>query len=247
MTTLPIAQWTKAWAINQSLKMQYDSQTESTNQNAKSDLNPLTKPALFNGPVSEPALYLTEKQTGGRGRGSNTWSSTPGQLLSTWSYALAFPPQPILSPLIGLATYEAATTAFPGVNFNLKAPNDLYIGDKKVAGLLVETVQTGADIVCAIGLGFNVSQAPQDLAPQATALSSATTVTETNWSKFLSQLQTNFAQALKDSRSDLLRLEVRTRLVNALNLHPLLKDPVLEIDELGQILTPSRRILWHEL
>src|SRR3989344_4221411 len=59
-------------------------------------------------------VYFAEAQSSGRGRGTHTWSNAnPGsQLLSTWSF----------------------------INFNLKAPNDLYINDKKVGGLLIETV-----------------------------------------------------------------------------------------------------------
>lgn len=244
-----VALWTKAWALKEGLKVQFDSETASTNSLAKDDANPLTKPIVDSGSISEPTLYLTEVQTAGRGRGKNSWTGVSGSLLSTWSYALKFPPQPILSPLVGLALYNAASTAFPGVLFNLKAPNDLYIGEKKLAGLLIETVMTGEEVTCAIGLGFNAGQAPKDLETQATGLSDhfKGELNETAWIRFLTLLKENFAHAVKDARSDMMRMDVRTRLVNALNLHPLLKEPVLVIDELGQIHTPSRTIFWHEL
>ncbi|RYZ64404.1 MAG: hypothetical protein EOP05_22100 [Proteobacteria bacterium] len=244
-----VASWTKTWALKEGLKVQFEAQTSSTNSLAKDDSNPVTKPTLESGHVSEPTLYLSEVQTAGRGRGTHTWSGAPGALFSTWSYALNFPPQPILSPLVGLALYNAASTAFPGVLFNLKAPNDLYIGEKKLAGLLIETVMTGDEVVCAIGLGLNAGHAPQELEAQATGLSDhfKGELNEAAWTRFLTLVKENFAHAVKDARSDSMRMDVRTRLVNALNLHPLLKEPVLVIDEFGQIHTPSKTIFWHQL
>ncbi len=247
----PFASWTKSWALASGLKLQFDRETASTNTLAKNDTNTLTKPTLdhVGDFVSDPTLYIAETQSAGRGRGSNIWTSTSGALLSSWAYALSFPPQPILSPLIGLALFDAAKTAFPGLDFNLKAPNDLYLGSKKIAGLLIETVMTGADVACVIGLGFNAGSAPADLSAQATGLSDvlSSPLTESDWVRFLNLVRTNFNLAVKDGRSDLLRSDVRLRLVAALNLHPLLQERVLEIDEFGQIQTASRKIYWHQL
>jgi BirA family transcriptional regulator, biotin operon repressor / biotin---[acetyl-CoA-carboxylase] ligase len=249
MSSHPIAFWTKHWALGQGLKIQYEVETGSTNSLAKNDTSAATKPVLENGSMSEPTLYLAEKQTAGRGRGKNTWTTTDGALLSTWSFALAFPPQPILSPLVGLALFQAASTSFPGVLFNLKAPNDLYIGERKLAGLLIETVVVGNEITCAIGLGLNADRAPAGFEAQATGLSEhfSGQLNEAAWLRFLNLWKENLMHAVKDSKSESLRMDVRTRLVNALNLHPLLKEPVLIVDEAGQIITPSRTIKWHEL
>lgn len=249
-----IAQWTKAWALSEGLKLQFDREVTSTNTLAKNDSNPITKPLLERAGdfVSDPTLYLAESQSAGRGRGSNTWISASDALFSTWSFALAFPPQPILSPLIGLALFESASTAFPGLDFSLKAPNDLFLGENKIAGLLIETVMIGSEVTCVVGLGFNAVSAPQDLKAQAIGLGDRlnSSLTESDWVRFLNLWKTNLSLAMKDGRSDLLRMDVRLRLVAALNLHPRhqsAEDRVLEIDEFGQIQTASRKILWHEL
>lgn len=244
-----VALWTKAWALQVGLKLQFDENTKSTNASAKDDQSPITKPVLTSGFVSAPTLYLTTSQSQGRGRGANSWTTAEDALLSTWSYATSFPPQPILAPLVGLALFEAASTAFPEVAFNLKAPNDLYIGDRKAAGLLIESVLIGTEVTCAIGLGFNVANAPEDLAKSATHLCAhlRSPLTEEAWTRFLNLWSEKLAQAVKDSRSDMLRSDIRARLVAALNLHPLLAEPILEVDEFAQLLTPSGRIYWHQL
>ena len=71
--------------------------------------------------------------------------------------------QPTLSPLVGLALYKACSGTWPFLNWNLKAPNDLYISNKKVAGLLIETVTQGDDIRLLVGLGLNVLATPDQV------------------------------------------------------------------------------------
>jgi BirA family transcriptional regulator, biotin operon repressor / biotin---[acetyl-CoA-carboxylase] ligase len=47
--------------------------------------------------------------------------------------------------------------------FSLKAPNDLFLGDKKIAGILVETVTQGNEHRLLIGLGLNVLNHPREI------------------------------------------------------------------------------------
>lgn len=235
-----IAALTLEWARNANFAHWFSRETTSTNTIAKSRV---TATAAH----SKPQLFLAERQTAGRGRGTHTWTTPPNALLSTWSYSLAYSPQPILSPLIGLALYDAAQRAFTDVAFNLKAPNDLYVGDRKIAGLLIETVQMGAQVTSAVGLGFNAGSAPADLpAVGLAALVSSDAITRA-WPTFLDSWIDGLEEAFAESRSAELTSAKRERLRDALNLHPLLAEKILNVGAMGQIQTASRLIHWHEL
>lgn len=125
------------------------------------------------GRLFAPAVVLCGRQTAGRGRGSNSWwSGTHGGIL-TATFALAvherLPPQQL--PLIaGLALRAAAAELTGQPNIQLKWPNDLVLGGKKLAGLLCERV-SNVDLV---GVGLNVnldpSRAPAALRSSITSL-----------------------------------------------------------------------------
>src|SRR5436305_1445423 len=116
------------------------------------------------GELFAPAIVLTGHQTAGRGRGTNTWWSIGGSL--TVTFVLPADPQiaPHQLPLIaGLAARNAAAELTGDQHIQLKWPNDLLYGWRKLGGLLCERVLK-ADLV---GLGLNVnldpSRAPKSL------------------------------------------------------------------------------------
>ena len=233
-----IADLTLAWARGRNLPAWFAKETTSTNTVSKTELGQLS-----------PALFLCERQTTGRGRGPNSWSSAPDALLCTWRYRLSFSPQPILSPLIGLALFEACRDSFENVPFNLKAPNDLYVADKKLAGLLIELSSVGSEVTCAIGLGLNADQAPADLSNQAVGLGDLVDRGDVRlaWPRFMTALERGFAAALNAAANPAMNQDVRERLREAMNLHPRLKEPILNVGPFGQIESASRTIDWHEL
>jgi len=53
--------------------------------------------------------------------------------------------QHLTGPLFGLALYRATQTIWPHLPLSLKAPNDLWLGSGKVAGLLIETIASGSN------------------------------------------------------------------------------------------------------
>ena len=247
---IDIYAWTKTWALDEGLKLWAEVEAGSTNTVAKDDTSPITQPALSPAEtVSEPSLYITKNQTQGRGRGDHVWTMPPGSsLLSSWSFGLSKIPQPIFSPLAGLALFESVKEIWPEIEFNLKAPNDLFIGEKKTAGLLIETIDRGSARHTVIGLGLNVTASPPSVTT-ATNLAEhwLTPVTQDSWTRFLSTFARNLKTALKSGQSDFLSEDVRERLKHALNLHPLLREPILDVDESGQLRSKSRMIYWHEL
>ncbi len=235
-----IAQWTSDWADAKGLKVWYQPEISSTNTFAKDHLN--------NSSLFPFLLYLADKQSAGRGRGQNSWSNPePGTaLLSTWCWFLKASPQPVLSPLVGLAVYRAASSTWPQLKFNLKAPNDLYLGAKKVAGILIETIQQGQEFRVLVGIGLNVRHAPKEV-DIATCLEEEVAVDERHWNQFLQNLHQNLDLAIRKGQAATIAAEDRIALKNALNLHPLLQHAILDVDERGQIKNAQGIIAWHQI
>lgn len=245
LADIRIGQVTHQWAQAQKIKSDYTKQLDSTSLKAKT--NAFSEDALN----EQLILYVTDQQTAGRGRGKNTWShsSVGAQLFSTWSFMIDQPAQPTLSPLIGLAVYRAAQSTWPFLDWSLKAPNDIYLGDKKVAGLLIETLSQGADHRLLIGFGFNVISAPSDVTTATSlvdALSETTPLLAEDWIAFLERLLFEFSFSLQLSFEPLNTTSIAALLV-ALNKHPLLQEKYESLDPEGNLKTATKNISWTEL
>lgn len=114
---------------------------------------------------SESMKHLTavvaDYQTAGRGQVGNTWESAPGENLLMSVYLrpenLDVHEQFYLSMAVALAVCDALKADIPQVS--VKWPNDIYVGQKKLAGILIENTLRGASIYDTIvGLGLNVNQ-----------------------------------------------------------------------------------------
>ena len=106
------------------------------------------------------AVAAAEHQTAGRGRSGRVWEDASGQAL-LFSVLLRPPagtPFPQLSLVAGLAV-AAAVSGEAGVEAAVKWPNDVLVGGRKVAGILLEA--SGTTVIC--GVGINVNQAEDDL------------------------------------------------------------------------------------
>jgi BirA family biotin operon repressor/biotin-[acetyl-CoA-carboxylase] ligase len=119
-------------------------------------------------------VLVADHQTAGRGRLDRTWVSPPGAAL-TFSVLLAPDRVPVarwpwLPLLAGIAVAEGVRRVAE-VDCTLKWPNDVLVGDRKLAGILVERVERPAGAVAVVGVGLNVSQGPDELpVPTATSL-----------------------------------------------------------------------------
>lgn len=104
------------------------------------------------------AVIVAENQSAGRGRRGATWLSPPGCALtmSVVLPRLASETRSPVSLLVGLATAEAIESCSPISEVGIKWPNDLWIGGRKVGGVLVETVGESA----IAGIGVNVRTPP---------------------------------------------------------------------------------------
>jgi BirA family biotin operon repressor/biotin-[acetyl-CoA-carboxylase] ligase len=131
--------------------------------------------------AAEGFVVFAERQTKGRGQYGRRWESAP--YLGLWLSVLLRPAMtlresPKLTSL--LAEIVAATiTEETGCASTIKPPNDIYISNRKVAGVLVEgrTAKDGGYVAVA-GIGMNVNQNvhdfPEELRPIAGSLAMVT-------------------------------------------------------------------------
>lgn len=125
-------------------------------------------------------LVLADAQTAGRGRRGRHWYSPPGRNVYC-SIILRLPAaQSSHLTIIPLASALAAADAIAdttAIQCRLKWPNDVLIGDKKVAGILCESVAGQPDTIVVVGIGINANsrpeQFPDDLSASVTTLIAA--------------------------------------------------------------------------
>lgn len=128
--------------------------TDSTNERAR---------RLAGTGAPHGTLVTAEEQTAGRGRQGRTWTAPPGRALLA-SLLLRDPAWPALLPLAAaVATAEACDAVAP-VHCAIKWPNDVWVGGRKVAGILVEG--RPGERWAVVGVGVNVSTSNEDLAPE---------------------------------------------------------------------------------
>jgi len=108
-------------------------------------------------------LLVAYHQQAGRGRGQRLWHSAPGQHLT---FSLGLPLQPVSWSGLSLAVGVALAEQLPP-QVQVKWPNDLWVNDAKLGGVLIESVQRGEHAYCVVGVGINGASAPH-LPNQAT-------------------------------------------------------------------------------
>jgi BirA family transcriptional regulator, biotin operon repressor / biotin---[acetyl-CoA-carboxylase] ligase len=122
-------------------------------------------------------LWITAKtQSAGRGRRGSAWDSPSGNLYATFllTEPSAPPDAPQLAFVAALALHDAVSLAAPqlGPLLKVKWPNDLLLGVKKLAGILIEG-ESEPVLAAAIGIGVNCTSHPSGTAYPATDLAAA--------------------------------------------------------------------------
>ncbi len=105
----------------------------------------------------EGVVVLTDSQTAGKGRQGRYWIDTPGLHAISSSIMRPFFPPYLLVMLASLAVVDTIAETC-GVAASIKWPNDILIGTRKVAGILIETSFTPeSELVAVLGIGVNVN------------------------------------------------------------------------------------------
>jgi BirA family biotin operon repressor/biotin-[acetyl-CoA-carboxylase] ligase len=107
------------------------------------------------------SVVTAEFQTAGKGQQGNSWHSERGKNLlfshAVFPEKLAAAEQFILSQIVALALCKTLLSF--GIDACIKWANDIYVGDKKIAGVLIENQLLGALLKTGIiGIGLNVNQ-----------------------------------------------------------------------------------------
>lgn len=129
--------------------------------------------------IDNMAVISARNQTKGRGQRGNVWKSEAGVNLT---FSIVLKPGIEGIPAIGAKSQfvicESITLALKDVlsSFGIKAaikwPNDIYVNDRKICGILIENTLRGGDVAASIiGVGLNVNQTefPEDL-PNPTSM-----------------------------------------------------------------------------
>ena len=151
--------------------IEYHPELPSTNRTAVELLLPLIE--------RSPALVITGRQTAGRGRKGRPWWSSTGAL--TFSLVLdvarlTVPPErrPMLALAAGLAVRQTIAEHLTPHDVQVKWPNDVIVGHRKICGILTEQHTTGGRVGLITGIGVNVNNslhlAPDDIRHRATSM-----------------------------------------------------------------------------
>ena len=109
-------------------------------------------------------VVVCDYQTAGRGCGSNSWEAEPGKnlLMSVLMHPkkVSARTQFIITQIVSVALCRTIETVIGSEHrVTIKWPNDIYVGDKKICGVLIENSIAGRRIKdCIIGIGLNVNQ-----------------------------------------------------------------------------------------
>jgi len=146
--------------------LMYEPVTGSTNDNA-----------LLAARAGAPhgSLFVADEQTAGRGRRGHAWLAAPGESLLfsvLLRPTLELSQASALTLAVGLALRDAIAPLLTEAA-QIKWPNDLYVNEKKLAGILVESQLQGERLqAVVVGVGLNVltRDFPAEIAARATSL-----------------------------------------------------------------------------
>lgn len=123
--------------------------------------------------ADEGLCVIAREQSAGRGRHGRVWVSEPDSGLY---FSLVLRPKldakflSLITLMAGVAVYD--TLKEFGLKPDIKWVNDVLIGDKKICGILAETVDTptGNAIIVGIGINLKSSNFPEEIAETATSI-----------------------------------------------------------------------------
>ncbi|HEU4945330.1 MAG TPA: biotin--[acetyl-CoA-carboxylase] ligase, partial [Solirubrobacterales bacterium] len=129
--------------------------TDSTNARARE---------LVEAGAPHGTIVTAVEQTAGRGRQGRAWTAPAGKGLLYSAILRPLDERHLLLPLsVPLAVCEAAEALRPGIECRVKWPNDVWLDERKLAGILIEAKPQ--DRWAVIGVGLNLSIAPDEFPP----------------------------------------------------------------------------------
>jgi len=113
--------------------------------------------------IHEGCIVITDNQTAGRGQRGNSWVSESGLNLT---YSIILKPSSILikdqffiSMAISLSIFDVLDQMLPNDQVKIKWPNDIYVNESKIGGILIENTLKPPFLESAVvGIGLNINQ-----------------------------------------------------------------------------------------
>jgi BirA family biotin operon repressor/biotin-[acetyl-CoA-carboxylase] ligase len=129
--------------------------TDSTNERARE---------LVEAGAPGGTVVTAREQTAGRGRVGRVWTAPEGKALLFSAVLRPLDERHLLLPLsVPLAVCAAAEALRPGIECQVKWPNDVWLDGRKLAGVLIEA--RPQDSWAVIGIGLNLATAPDEFPP----------------------------------------------------------------------------------
>lgn len=198
---------------------------------------------------SEGLVIQTEKQTAGRGYGTNGWESEEGKNLLFSLYLkpdfLAAANQFYLSKVMSLTLINVLEQISDKEGFSIKWPNDIYFNDLKIAGILMENSVQGNILSDSImGVGLNINQKIfSDSLPNPISLAH---ITNKEWDKdeilmsilkifnseYENLMNTKFKHIKENYLKHLFRLNVKSKYFID---NQIVEGTIVGIDEFGRL------------
>ncbi|MDR2907888.1 MAG: biotin--[acetyl-CoA-carboxylase] ligase [Bacteroidales bacterium] len=126
--------------------------------------NNYAKTLIREGRAKDGQIIYTAAQNAGRGQATNVWESEPGKNLT---FSLIIQPNQIkperqflISQAVSVGILNYLKFLICKETIHIKWPNDIYVGMKKIAGILIEhSIQDNQILFSVIGIGLNINQA----------------------------------------------------------------------------------------
>ena len=195
-------------------------------------------------------ILIAEEQTGGTGRLGRAWFSPKGGI---WTTIILKPHIPIdklfFITMAGSIAVARAIRQMYDIGALIKWPNDIYIGDKKISGILLE-LSAEADQIhyCLLGIGIDANVKPEDLqSGMKTPVTSLSVETgeDINRAKFLAVVlreferrynlieEGEFESIIREWKSLSLTLEKRVRITTP---RKTIEGEAMDIDDHGALI-----------
>lgn len=210
--------------------------------------------------LTAPFAIAAGFQSAGRGQRQNIWQSTANKnvLCSFLVQGLSLNQLPFITNVAVLAIGKTLE-AFGISNYQVKWPNDIFVDEKKIAGILIENVIAGTDLKhCVVGIGLNVNQT-EGLLDRATSMASINS-NQYPINDVLIYLFQSFYNLLKQEESALLvyinsKLYKKNKIVTFLSekgitpytVHTILKNGNLLVSESAQFLELQHHMVKWQL
>jgi len=129
-----------------------------------SSTNDYAREMIFNKKASGNFLVTAEQQTLGRGRKEKLWVSPAGGLWMTVAL-YSFPLEINITIFAGVMIHKAILSLYPELRgrIKLKWPNDIYLDDKKLCGILTNYLSSHNYHIIGIGINSDVVSVPDDV------------------------------------------------------------------------------------